>query len=215
MISTRFQSIARQVLVAMAFSGIVLSAYVLSILWRVSLEEFDLFGRSDLIPLSLRQRKFNDMPSADSYGDKTYSFLQNGKSINVYEQRINSFQHVYGSALASKELGEGVADYLFRANEYFEALFWRNSGTIEFYLDTKKDLGNNAVGRTIGQLARRGEKSTQSMIDDVLLAMDDGRVYLHFRDARVQSLPTLEKFGCPLLAKLQQLRRLRLDQEFE
>ena len=71
-----------------------LPAYVVSILWRVSVAEQALFGRSDLIPLSMNPETFHELPTPDSFGKETYTYVVEGHSTRVYEQLINSFQHV-------------------------------------------------------------------------------------------------------------------------
>jgi hypothetical protein len=200
----------RRGLFAFLIPVIILACYIASILWRVSFAEQELFGRSDLIPLSLSPRRFTAPPMPESFGDPTYTFLRQGKTLRVYEQLINSFQHAYGSALVSFELGDSLSDLLFRANEYFEAICWRNSGTEDFYLDTKKDLGNNAVGRAIGQEAKQqnlaGANADKFILNKILGSIDKGVVYTHFDDPRVKLLPSLREYGCPLLSKLQELR---------
>lgn len=134
---------------------LLLGTYVLSIVWRASCEEQKVFGRSDLIPLTLKPQNYNEPPTPESFGTQTYACKLRGKTTAVCKQYINSFQHAYGSALASRELGTEAADYLFRANEYCEAIWCRNSGSSNFYWDTKKDLVNNAAGREIGQRSKQ------------------------------------------------------------
>ena len=184
--------------------------YFFTVLWRVSIEEQTLFGRSFLIQLSSTPRQFIDPALPDSFGDGTYTFSRSGTAIIVYKQLVNSFQHVYGSALTSYELGDKLSDSLFRANEYVEALFGAKAGTQYFYLDTKKDLGNNAVGRKIGLQAREkgflGFGAEKFMIDETLNAIDRGEVYKHWNDPRVSQLPSLGKYGCPLLGDIQEFR---------
>ncbi|MBN9393650.1 MAG: hypothetical protein J0H83_00280 [Candidatus Melainabacteria bacterium] len=190
--------------------GLVCVSYVVSILWRVSLAEQALYGRSDLIPFSLHPLRCDLPPSEDSHLDTTYRFNRDGQTIVVYTQLINSFQHAYGSALAAYELGDVAADYLFRANEYFEAICWKNSGSLKFYLDTRKDLANNAAGRRVGMMARErgliGAAADQYMIKEVQHGLADGRVIKHCEDAVVNSLPTLVESGCPFLAEIQKAR---------
>lgn len=189
----------------------IVPIYVLSILWRVSVAEQTLYGRSDLIPLRLKQRQCSDPPGKDSHQDGTFIFARASGPVVVYAQLINSFQHAFGSALAAYELGRRPADLLFRANEYFEAICWKNSGTLKFYLDTRKDLANNAAGREIGRAARanhlNGAEAERFMVAEVLRALDDGRVLKHCQDSTVNELPTLSSFGCPLLAEIQMARR--------
>jgi hypothetical protein len=75
--------------------------------------------------------------------------------VHVHSQLVDGFKHAYGSALAAFELGVLPADLLFRANEYAEAIFSGRSGSQPFYLDARKDLSNNAYGRSNGERARK------------------------------------------------------------
>jgi len=189
----------------------VIACYILSVLWRVSNVEQSIFGRSDLIPITLQQQQFDQPPTQESYGKNTYTHMVRGQPTQVYEQLLNSFQHLYGSALVSYDIGELGADLLFRANEYFEAIFWRNSGTLSFYLDTKKDLANNEVGRKIGSEVKTrglvGPAAEQFMIDKIFMALDGGLAYKNCSEYRVTKLPSLNEYGCPLLINIQELRR--------
>ena len=188
-----------------------LACYTLSILWRVSNTEQSIFGRSDLIPIALQQKQFDQPPTQESYGKNTYFYMVRGQPTQVYEQLLNSFQHLYGSAFVSYEIGELGANLLFKANEYFEAICWRNSGTISFYLDTKKDLANNEVGRKIGTEVRArgliGAQAEQYMIDKIFMSLDGGLAYKNCSEYRVTQLPSLNAYGCPLLINIQELRR--------
>jgi hypothetical protein len=191
-------------------AALIVLGYIFSIVWRVSLAEHDFFGRSDLIPLSFDRPSCTEAPTPESFGSGTYTYVQQGKRRRVYKQLINSFQHPYGSALASYELGSANADLLFRANEYFEAICLRNSGTLDFYLDTKKDLANNAIGREIGQRAvskgLHGAEAEKYICNQVLNAIDKGVVLTHFYDSRVCHLPSLQAYGCPMLSQIQEFR---------
>jgi hypothetical protein len=191
-------------IVSLSLAGL-LGLYVLNIIWRVSVAEQVLFGRSCLIPLTLSPRIYDQPPTADSYGSGTYEVAIGGKTINVYKQLINGFQHTYGSALAAFEIGNSNADMLFRANEYVEAYLCKDGRTLKHFLDTKKDLSNNAVGRRIGQSARdlrlSGQDADVYMVKRVLEDIDQGAVLGHFLSPRVQSLPSLEEYGCPWLPK--------------
>jgi hypothetical protein len=189
----------------------MLGLYVLSILWRVGWAEQQLFGRNYLIPLTLHPRSYDEPGTPDSFGDSTYRFVQKGKVIHVYKQMTNGFQHVYGSALASLELGEFDADLLFRANEYAEALVEKSAGTRYFYLDTKKDLANNAIGREIGNQARQrslsGSDAEQFILSQALTSIEQGTVFTHYLDPRVSALPSFDTYGCPLLNQIQNAHR--------
>ncbi len=133
---------------------LVLGSYICSILWRVSIAEQDLYGRSSLIPVSRQAKPTEDeLGTASTFWDNSYRFNQNGKIVHVHSQLVNGFQHAYGSALAAFELGVLPADLLFRANEYAEAIFSGRSGSQPFYLDARKDLSNNACGRSNDQNA--------------------------------------------------------------
>ncbi len=188
-----------------------IAAYTLSIVWRVSTTEQAIFGRSDLIPLTLEPKQFDQPPTQESYGKNTYTYMVRGQPVQVYEQLLNSFQHLYGSALVSYEIGELGADLLFKANEYFEAICWRNSGTLNFYLDTKKDLANNEVGRKIGAEVKArgltGAPAEQFMVDKIFMALDGGLAYKNCSEYRVTQLPSLNNYGCPLLINIQEMRR--------
>lgn len=197
-------------LIALCLTAISLALYVFSILWRVSFAEKHLFGYSRLIPLSWHKQIPTEPGNASTFNELTSPYNRNGKTIHVYKQLVNSFQHAYGSALAAYELSEVPADLLFRANEYTEAITSKVSGTQNWYLDTKKDLHNNAVGRRIGLQARTlgltGLDAEKFIIAETLKAADDGRVYNHFLDNRTLQLPPLEEYGCPGLFEILSLR---------
>lgn len=193
------------------FFVLLLSLYVVSICWRVSLAEQNEFGRSDLFPLSLHPMQYKQQASIGAYGDSSFTFDRHGTPVIVYKQLTNGFQHAYGSALACYELGSAGADLLFRANEYAESIFAKNSGTRQFYEDTKKDLANNAVGRAVGRTARtsglRGEAADRFMIKTVLAQIDRDEVLRHWQDPRVPFLQSPEQSGCPFLTLIQKARR--------
>jgi hypothetical protein len=145
-------------------------------------------------------------------GDGCYTFTTNGKSIVVYKQLTNGFQHTYGSALAAYELGNKASDLLFRANEYAESFLARNSGTESFYEDTKKDLGNNKLGRQIGHRARamglNGPSANDFILKTITEMVYEKEVFVHWKDPRVKALPSPEQFGCPYLGRIQEARRV-------
>ncbi len=185
---------------------LVTGIYTLSIVWRVSWYQQMLFGRSALIPLSLTPRAFTDYPTTvDAYGTPTYQVEINGQKFAIHRQFINGYQHTFGSALASYEIGEHLADYIFRLNEYMEAYCWRDGQRYPHYRDTKKDLYNNSVGRRIGsdvrQLGLLGTEAERKMSDLVISAMYNKEVILHYHDPLVDKLPSLEDYGCPGLPK--------------
>lgn len=186
---------------------LALGSYILTILWRVSVAEQALYGRSCLLPVSLQFKPIEDeLGTVATFGDNSYSFYQHGKIVHVHSQLVNGFQHAYGSALAAFELGVVPADLLFRANEYAEAIFSGRSGSQPFYLDARKDLSNNAFGRSIGERARKlglsRAPADKYMREEVLRALEQGQVFSHWRDARVPALPSLEEYGCPALSQV-------------
>lgn len=200
----------QKLLIALALPTAILALYVFSILWRVSFAEKHLFGSSRLIPLSWHKQVPTEPGNPSTFNEFTSPYNRNGKTIHVYKQLVNSFQHAYGSALAAYELSEVPADLLFRANEYAEAITSKVSGTQNWYLDTKKDLHNNAIGRSIGLQARtlglNGLEAEKYIIVETLKAADDGRIYNHFLDKRTLQLPSLEEYGCPRLFEILSLR---------
>lgn len=180
----------------------ILSAlYVVSILWRVSVYQQRVFGRSELIPMSLSPRPYTRFPTMNTYGAFTFNININGRPLAVHKQVINGFQHAFGSALAAYELGEGASDVLFRLNEYMEAYCTPDGSRFSHYMDTKKDLHNNAVGRAIGIEARRlglrGSTADRYIAARVLNAIQNQEVIHHWLDPSVRSLPSLEAYGCP------------------
>jgi hypothetical protein len=201
---TRYQ-IAQRIWYVLVGAGSILFFYVLSVLWRVSVAEQEYFGRSCIVPLRLHPPAYSEPPVPDSYGNGTYTYVRDGKVTHVHKQLINGFQHGYGSALVSFEIGKTAADLLFRLNEYVEAYDGTEPSTIKTNLDTRKDLANNVVGIRIGQTARKkglfGQTAQQYMITEALAAMDRDEILKHFYDPRVRDLPSLEDYGCPGLPK--------------
>lgn len=186
---------------------LVLGSYICTILWRVSIAEQEMYGLSCLLPVSLQAKPTEDeLGTATTFWDNSYSFNQHGKIVHVHSQLVNGFQHAYGSALAAFELGVAPADLLFRANEYAEAIFSGRSGSQPFYLDARKDLSNNACGRAIGERARKlglsRAHAEKYMREEVLRALEQGQVFSHWRDERVLALPSLEEYGCPALSQV-------------
>jgi len=188
-----------------------IACYILSVLWRVSNVEQSIFGSGALMPLAPLQKQFDQPPTQESYGKNTYTHMVRGQPTQVYEQLLNSFQHLYGSALMSYEIGELGAVVIFNTNEYLKAIFSSDSGTLSFYLDTKKDLANNDVGRKIGSEVKTrglvGPAAEQFMIDKIFMALDGGLAYKNCSEYRVTKLPSLNEYGCPLLINIQELRR--------
>ncbi len=182
----------------------VIACYILSVWWRVSNVEQSIFGSGALMPLAPQQQQFDQPPTPESYGKNTYTHMVRGQPTQVYEQLLNSFQHLYGSALMSYEIGELGAVVIFNTNEYLKAIFSSDSGTHSFYLDTKKDLANNEVGRKIGS-----EVKTRGLVGPAAeqFMIDGGLAYKNCSEYRVTKLPSLNENGCPLLINIQELRR--------
>lgn len=201
-----------KLLLCLLVALMLIPAYVLSILWRVSLAEQEDFGHSTLIPVAFPVKKFSDPATPETWWSKSYIFDRRGRKVLVWNQEINGFQHIYGSALASFELGDTAADYLFRANEFAEAFCDWNGITWQDILDRRKDLAHNKLGRSIGTQARERKLSgsaAQAFIENsVLEAMDqDVGYYPSFLDPRVQSLRE-DAFGCALLPRYNQFNYL-------
>lgn len=179
---------------------LTVGGYVVSIVWRVSVQEQKQFGRSDLIPLSLTPPKYKQEPTPQSFAQKTYQFNRDGHSIIVWRQKLNGFQHMFGSALAAYELGDFMSDKLFCANEFTEYLLdWDGIGTGDL-MDRKKDLRNNALGRKIGVLAKEkglngsdAETYISKLCADALET--DPNVLSHCLDSHVFTL-TQDELGC-------------------
>ncbi|MFA7337324.1 MAG: hypothetical protein WC028_11105 [Candidatus Obscuribacterales bacterium] len=47
----------------------------------------------------------NELRTASTFWDNSYSFIQHRKIVHVLSQLVNGFQHAFGSALAAFELG--------------------------------------------------------------------------------------------------------------
>ena len=183
--------------------ALVAGLYVLSVCWRVSVAEFEQFGRSTLLPVTFSQHKYDEPSTAESYGANTYTHTRaDGTKVRVYKQLINGFQHTYGSALADYEIGNTLADFLFRANEYAESyVFCRDTDTYEYHLDTRKDLANNAIGRSIAKKARKsklnGADAYAYILSESVKAVDSNLTLPHFKSPRVAQLPSAAEMGCP------------------
>lgn len=179
----------------------LLALYVFSVVWRVSVYEQKVFGRSELIPMSLSPCPFTEIPTMKTYGAFTYNITVNHKPLVVHKQVINGFQHTFGSALVAYECGEQVADLLFRANEYVEAYFSGDGRRYSHYMDTRKDLYNNMIGRAIGLEARQknltGGTVDRYLAARVLNSIQHREVIQHWLEPEVEDLPSLEEYGCP------------------
>lgn len=189
---------------SLAFLGCLAGLYVLTILWRVGAAESDLMGKDLLLHIFPSRREFVSAPVVDSHGSFTYKMpLAEGEMI-VWREKINGFQHTYGSALASYELGEFLADKLFVACEFSEFTFDRNGVAETDLRDRRRDLANNWVGRQIGLKAREqglnGRDAEEFIKSRILAAMEfDHLVVTHPYDPRVLNLPTESMLGCPFL----------------
>lgn len=189
-------------------SVMLCAVYIFSIFWRVSVSEAKFFGRSDLIPLSLTPPKYQKvgMPYvAEAFGSGVFYFDRDGKHRPVWRQKINGFQHIYGSALAAFELGGKPSDWLFCGNEYMEAtadlILSRDGIGPEDLLDRRKDLYHNALGRQIAAETRalglNGRRADRYMQRRILRFVDTGRIYIpHYDDPRVTRLKSEDEMGC-------------------
>jgi hypothetical protein len=183
---------------------LILAAYVLSVIWRVSLAEQQVFGRSDLIRFGLT-REFNQPPVPPYWGQPTYNVQYHGKKIVVFRQKINGYQHMYGSALADLELGTRLSKLLFAANEWAEYTFDYNGVSTEDLMDRRKDLANNRLGRKLGELARqkglRGAAAEEYLKDMCVTAMDHPEFLAYYVDVRWLALGDEASLGCRYLPK--------------
>lgn len=188
-----------------AAAAVVVAGYVGWLCLRVGFAETALFGRNHVFASLSPKRDYSGPPTADSFDSGTYKFNRDGQEVTVHKQLINGFQHAYGSALATLEIGETAADLLFRANEYWEGYVSKRGKTYEHFLDTKKDLYNNAVGRQIALKAvaqnLRGPEADRYVTNEVLSAIASYQIIHHFREPRVRKLPPPDMFGCPALPK--------------
>ena len=186
--------------------GLLIGVYLFSIFWRVSIGEEKQFGRSALIKFPVKQKYKPGPVSSKTYYSKSYWFEKDGKQILVWKEKINCFQHLYGSALSAYELGEGPSLILFNGNELINYAVDKTGITTKDILDRRKDLAHNIVGRKIGLEARNknlfGEDADQYIQKQILSAMErNEEVYLSYLDPRVKQLPVESKLGCPDLPK--------------
>lgn len=152
------------------------------------------FGRSQLLPLSLSPRPFEGAPVPESFGQKTYRFkAPDGRTITVWSQKINGFQHVYGSGLTCLELGDSLSEQLFCINELIELAFDGKAQKAIDRLERKKDLANNGLGRSIA-LSIKNQGLSCAGADEALMqecaraAESSPRFYGHCLDPRVKSI---------------------------
>lgn len=190
---------------ALLWVGILFGVYLISIIWRVSVAEKYWFGRSELIPLAVDRPQFKKPPVLnESYTSRTYEYIRpDGKTVIVWKEKINAFQHVYASALMAYETTPVVADKTFCVNEYLEATLDPNGINRRDLMDRKKDLAHNRVGRAIAAEARNkglahgeAEKWMQQRVLEKMTTWQD--VYPHHWDPRVKKLDEAA-LGCPNL----------------
>lgn len=180
----------------------VSASYVLSIVWRVSMAEHEVLGHSMLIKSVFGpEREYDEPPIPKSIGSRTYTIDINGTKMRIWADKVNGFQHAYGSALAAYELGDYLADKLFCANEFAEWFFDKNGISTTDIHDRRRDLANNRIGRQIGILAQskglRGSDAEQFMQLQLLYALEvDQTIYTHPYDPRSLALPDEAALGC-------------------
>ncbi|MBK7750127.1 MAG: hypothetical protein QG625_4143 [Cyanobacteriota bacterium erpe_2018_sw_39hr_WHONDRS-SW48-000098_B_bin.30] len=182
----------------------ILAIYVVSVIWRVSLAQQEIFGRSELIKFGYG-REFNEPAQSPYWGQPTYTIQYGDKQIVVFRQKINGFQHMYGSALADFELGPRLSRDLFAANEWAEYCFDFNGVSTEDLMDRRKDLANNKLGRKIGELARQkglhGAAAEAFIVDTSVKCMDHPEFLPYYVDMRWLALGDEASLGCPYLPK--------------
>ncbi len=199
--------IASSALCLMILSGTILGGYVLSILVRVSLAEHEVMGKDLMLHVFKSDKQFNLPPTIDSYFAQT--FVQNYKTLSfpVWRDKINGFQHSYGSALAAYELGDYLSDKLFVANEFTEWLLDRNGVSERDLRDRHRDLSNNKVGRKIGvdawKAGLRGRDADEYIRDHIVIGIEfDRTVITHWRNPVIDTLPSEAAMGCSNLPRI-------------
>lgn len=196
----------RRSLALLSVPFVALAAYVISVLWRVSLAEEAVFNKSCLIRVSPWQRRYDGPRSLVYPGNATYTAHFDGHDFVAFGQKINGFQHMYGSALVSYELGEDFSKWLFAANEFAEWTFDWNGVRVEDLMDRKKDLVNNALGRRLGRrVADEGIGPFQAemvLVSRSYRLMETSDEFLpHWMDQRLLRYPDEASLGCPGLPK--------------
>lgn len=193
-------------LLVVLISGALIGAYVLSILWRVSEAEHQVMGKDLMLHVFKSDKVFDRPPTIDSYMAATY--VQNYKTlnVNVWRDKINGFQHAYGSALAAYEWGDYLSDKLFVANEFAEWFFDNNGVSERDLRDRHRDLANNKTGRKIGvdawKAGLHGRDADEYIRDHIVVAIEfDRSVITHWRDPIVDTLPSASAMGCPNLPR--------------
>lgn len=80
-------------------------------------------------------------------------------------------------------------------------MFCRNTDTYEYHLDTRKDLANNAIGRSIAKKARKSNLNNPNayayILSESVRAVDSKMALPHFKSPRVAQLPSAAEMGCP------------------
>lgn len=182
-------------------AGVVLLlgvGYAASIAWRVSVAEKRYFGHSELIPMALHQPKHNHPSVPASYGSRAFIFMREGKPVLVWKQKINAFQHVYGSALMASELGGAFADFAFCGNEWAEAIFDHDGITERDFRDRRKDLYHNRLGRemaaSVGDWADYDARIQRMILSE--MEMGD-QIILHPDNPKVDGLESEAELHCP------------------
>ncbi len=155
-------------------------------------------GRDLMLRAFNSNNQFNSPGTLASQLEST--FVQNYKSLkfDVWSNKINGFQHTYGSALAAYEFGDYFSDKLFVANEFAEWFFDKNGVQERDLRDRHRDLANNKVGRKIGVDARQagyiGHDADEYMRDHIVAAIEfDHSVITHWLDSAVDSLPPKQR----------------------
>lgn len=152
-------------------------------------------------------KQFNLPPTIDSFMAQT--FMQDYKTLSfpVWRDKINGFQHSYGSALAAYELGDCLSDKLFVANEFTEWLFDRDGVSERDLRDRHRDLSNNKVGRKIGvdawKAGLRGRDADEYIRDHIVIGIEfDRTVITHWRNPVIDTLPSEAAMGCSNLPRI-------------
>lgn len=190
--------------IALLAAGAVSVTYVVSVLWRVSVAEHEMLGRDMMLRIMPNGRTFNESPIPESHLSRTYTLKLDGLTLKVWGEKINGFQHAYGSALVAYELGDFCSDKIFCMNEYMEWFFDKNGIALKDLLDRRRDLANNKVGRLIGLKARSeglvGADADRYIRRHVVAAMEfDKSIITHPFDVRAFRLPSETQMGCPHL----------------
>ena len=184
--------------------GALLGVYVLSVVWRVAQAEHEVMGKDMMLFVFKSNKQFTQPATIGSYLSTTFEQDYKTVKLNVWRDKVNGFQHTYGSALAAYEWGDFLADKLFVANEFAEWLFDRNGVSERDPRDRHRDLSNNKVGRKIGVEAWKSgllRKNADDYIrDHIVAAIEfDHSVITHWRDPIIDSLPSESAMGCPNL----------------